>query len=192
MLNYVILLHNVVYKYFLSLRDRLRYVAKTCKADDYSCPTCTAPEVLNYETDGLGYCDVVCSDTEKVVDGQCVVKTCEADNYNCVTCIDGDSLNYTADGSGYCVPCGSPDYVGSCTYVEYLPSGAVRARHDMVDGIRHGSYTTYFESGGLDYAATYVNGLLDGPAIDYFEDGTSTTCYFTDGTFNPDGCTDRG
>ena len=80
-------------------------VNKTCKADNYGCPTCGSNESLEYNSDGSGVCQITpvsCSSNQKSVNNICVNKTCKIDNYGCPTCGSNESLEYNSDGSGVC------------------------------------------------------------------------------------------
>lgn len=104
-------------------------VNKTCKVDNYKCPTCTGDQELAYNSDGSGICELNCSDSQKEVGDRCVDKTCQADTYNCPTCAAAEVLKYNADGSGYCEmkPCVPPACCGENPQVcidKCIPSGA--------------------------------------------------------------------
>ncbi|MBF0204258.1 MAG: S8 family serine peptidase [Desulfamplus sp.] len=89
-------------------------IAKTCEADGYNCPSCSSNEVLKYNSDGSGYCEVS------------IAKTCETDGYNCPSCSSNETLKYNSDGSGYCevstTPPDNSDFtaIGECVEPSYF------------------------------------------------------------------------
>ncbi len=47
----------------------------------------------------------ICSESQKLVNNECVAKTCQDDSYNCPTCNSNQGLVFDVDGSGYCFEC---------------------------------------------------------------------------------------
>jgi len=154
------------------------FIAKTCQADSYNCPTCIGSQTLKYNTDGSGYCqDPTCTDSQKLVSGSCIAKTCQSDSYGCPTCIGSQTLKYNTDGSGYCE---NP----TCLDSQKLISGSCIAKTCQADSYNCptciGSQTLKYNTDGSGYCqdptCTASQKLVSGSCIAKTCQGDSYNC----------------